>query len=219
MKKVNGALILLILILFCLVCVSMKKLAVFKAVLKISNEYLDENFGYKLVPLPVVSGVITAAAKTNQSRKAAVNLLNKVANSKSAPPQAYTLVSTLSTEERALIPSACRDPVRLAIIQAILLIIKLTGNTIEHQQLIAALNELQICRPDSKELSQSNLDSFMEQLKRERYIMKDKKNLMENDSVYSWGPRAYVEFPSSNMAEFLLKVQSIRSLMINFLFL
>lgn len=189
-----------------LVCSSMRKAPIFKEVLKFTNKYLEDNFGSKLEPMPFVTAAITAAAKTNQSRKAAVNQLNKVTSSKSAPPQHYMLVSTLKVEERAKIPRSTRDAVRLGIIQAILLIIKLSGNSIEHKQLVAALNELQLCRNNSEELAQGDLESFLEQMKREKYILKEKKNLVEVESVYSWGPRAYVEFPSNNMAAFLYKV-------------
>lgn len=185
----------------------MRKGPIFKQVLKFSNDYLDENFAYKLEPMPVVSGAVTISAKTNQSRKAAVNQINKVASSKSAPPQHFVLISTLNIEKRLKIPRSSRDAVRLGIIQAILLIIKLSGNIIEHQQLIVALNEIQLCRPDTEELAQKDLESFMEQLKRERYILKEKRNVMESESVYSWGPRAFIEFPSINMAEFLYKVK------------
>ena len=184
----------------------MRKAPIFKQVLVFTNDYLDENFAYKLEPMPVVSGAVTVAAKTNKSRKAAVNQMNKVASSKSAPPQHFMLISTLKIEERSKIPRSSRDAVRLGIIQAILLIIKLSGNIIEHQQLIAALNEIQLCRPDTEVLTQKDLESFMEQLKRERYILKEKRNMMESESVYSWGPRAFIEFPSINMAEFLYKV-------------
>lgn len=187
----------------------MRKAPIFKQVFNFTNDYLNENFAYKLEPMPVVSGAVTVAAKTNQSRKAAVNQMNKVASSKSAPPQHYMLISTLKIEERSKIPRSSRDTVRLGIIQAILLIIKLSGNIIEHQQLIAALNEIQLCRPSSEELPQKDFESFMEQLKRERYILKEKKNIMESESVYSWGPRAFIEFPSKNMAEFLFKVRTL----------
>ena len=185
----------------------MRRAPIFNKVLGYANEYLENNFAYKLVPMPIVSGAVIVSAKTNQSRKAAVNQMNKIASSKSAPPQHYMLISTLSIEEKTKLPRSTRDSIRLGIIQAILLIIKLSGNTIEHRQLITALNEINICRPESKELAQKDLDSFLEQLKREKYILKDKKNMMDNESIYSWGPRAFVEFPSENMAEFLFKVR------------
>lgn len=186
----------------------MRKGPIFKNVLKFTNKYLEEMLGYKIEPMPFVTAAVTAAAKTNQSRKAAVNQMNKVASSKTSPPQHYMLVSTLKVEERSKIPRSTRDAVRLGVMQSILLIIKLSGNSIEHKQLVAALNEIQLCRNNSKELAQGDLESFLEQMRREKYILKEKKNLMEVESLYSWGPRAYVEFPSNNMAEFLYKVNN-----------
>jgi hypothetical protein len=185
----------------------MRKAPIFNKVLKFANDYLDDNFAYKIEPMPIVTGAVTVSAKTNQSRKAAVNQLNKVASSKSGPPQNYLLISTLNIERRSKIPRSSRDAVRLGIIHVILLIIKLSGNSIDHKQLFAALNEIHLCRNDTDELAQGDLDSFLEQLKREKYILKEKRNFMESDSIYSWGPRAYIEFPSENMAEFLYKVK------------
>ena len=174
-----------------------------------ANKKLSDDFGFELVPLPVVTGMSVASAKTNQSRRAVVTRKAKAENSKSAPPQTFGLISNLLQNQRAMLPRASRDKVRLAILHSILMIISLSGNCIEHLHLIASLNEINLCRSDSKDFPQKDLDSFLEQLKREKYILKEKRNATcDSDSVYSWGPRAYIEFPSKNMSDFLLKVKT-----------
>lgn len=87
------------------------------------------------------------------------------------------------------------------------MIIKLSGNSIDHFQLVKALNEIQMCKVDSPELSHKDLEPFLEQMRKEKYILREKRNIMETDSIYSWGPRAFIEFPPSNMAEFMFKVR------------
>ena len=181
------------------------------SVLELANSKLEEEFAYSLVPLPVVSGPTVAASKTSQSKKAAVNQANRINNSKNGPPQNFILVSTLSPEKRAIIPRNCRDAVTLAITHTVLMVIRLSGNLIEHHQLISALNEVQLCRQNSPQLPQKELEGFLEQLKKEKYILKDRKSVTESESVYSWGPRAYIEFPPPKMAEFLYKVNNFNA--------
>lgn len=196
-------------------CGSLKKDQIFKNVFKLANEYLDTNFGFELIPLPVIAGpVATSSVSTNKSRKAAVIQNQKAHSSKSLPPQAYILISTLPTQNRAFLPSASRDPVRLAIIQAILMIISLSGNNVEHNDLFKALNEINLFRDtytdnssnEALSFKRKDFDPFLEQLRKERYILKVKNEMVENGSIYSWGPRAYLEFSPKNMSEFLFKV-------------
>lgn len=157
--------------------------------------------------MPVVNPTNLTSAKTNQSRKAAVNQKAKVESSRSGPPQTFCLISTLTQQQRAILPSACRDKVRLAILHAILMIIKLSGNVIEHSQLIASLNQIKLFCVDSHKYPLKELEPFLEQLRRERYILKEKKNITDSESIYFWGPRAYIEFPPTNISEYLLKVK------------
>jgi len=175
--------------------------------LELANSKLDAEFAYQLVPLPVVSGPAVAAAKTSQSKKAAVNQSNRIGNSRSGPPQNFILISTLSPGNRAIIPRNCRNSSKLAITHTILMIIKLSGNLVEHQQLISTLNEVQLCRQNSPQLPQKDFEAFLEHVRKEKYILKDRRSVTESESVYSWGPRAYVEFPPANIAEFLHKVR------------
>lgn len=156
--------------------------------------------------MPVVSASNIAAAKTNQSRRAAVNQKARTETSKSGPPQTFCLISTLSNQQRAMMPSASRDKIRLAVLHAILMIIKLSGNSIEHGHLIGSLNDIQLFLADSPRYALKDLDPFLEQIRKERYILKEKKNITDSVSIYSWGPRAYVEFPPKNIAEYLLQV-------------
>ena len=121
----------------------------------------------------------------------------------------FILVSKLSPEKRALIPRNCRDAVSLAVTHTILMTIILSGNLIEHHQLISALNEVQICRQHSPVLPQKDLEGVLEQLRKEKYILKDRKSVTDPESVYSWGPRAFIEFPPNRMADFLHKVKFI----------
>lgn len=76
----------------------MKKIAIFNKVFDYANDYLETNFAFKLVPMPLVSASVNVAAKTNQARKAAVNQSAKIANSKSGPPQIFSLISTFNQE-------------------------------------------------------------------------------------------------------------------------
>lgn len=172
---------------------------------------LEDEFGYKLVPLPVLSASVFTAAKTSQSRRAAVNQSNKISNSKNGPAQNFILISTLSIEKRALIPRNTRNSVKLALTHTVLMSIKLSGNLIEHYQLISVLNELQLCRQNSPHLPLKDLETFLEQLRKEKFILKERKSLTEAESVYSWGPRAFVEFPPNNMATFLHKLATTNS--------
>lgn len=172
-----------------------------------ANIKLEDEFAYQLVPLPVVGGPAVAAAKTSLSKKAAVNQVTKIQNSKTGPPQSFILVSLLSSDKRAIIPRNTRNATKLAFTHTILMIIRLSGNLIEHLQLISALNEVQLGRQNSSHLSLNDLDGFLEHLRKEKYILKDRKSMTESESVYSWGPRAYIEFPPSNIAEFLHKVR------------
>lgn len=187
----------------------MRKASIFDKVLEFANEYLSDNFGFLLVPLPVVSRPVTMSASNNKSRKAAVIQSNKASSSKTGPPQTFALISTLSTQIRAKFPTTSRDTQRLGFLHAILMIIKLSGNNIEHKHLISALNEIKLAHNENSPLLLKDLDPFLEQLKKEKYILREKKSMMDNESVYSWGPRAVVEFDPHNMAEFIFKVPLI----------
>lgn len=191
-----------------LVCSTMRKIEVFKKVLIHTNTYLEENFAFKLVPLPVVSASVNVPAKTNRAKKSAVAQANKMANSKTSPPQMYSLVSTFTQKERSKFPATSRDPLRLAIIHTTLMIIKLSGNNVDRPQLVKALHEIQMCKTDSSELPLKDLDAFLEQLKKEKYILKERKNVTETEPVYSWGPRAFIEFPPKSMTDFLCTVNN-----------
>ena len=178
----------------------------FNSVLEVTNSKLEDEFAYQLVPLPIVGGPAVASAKTSLSKKAAVNQSTRINNSKQGPPQNFILISTLSPEKRAIIPRNSRNSRKLAITHTVLMVIKLSGNLAEHHQLISALNEVQLCRQSSPDLPQKDLEAFLEQLRKEKYILKDRKSVTDAESVYSWGPRAYIEFPPVNIADFLLKV-------------
>lgn len=191
------------------VCSTIRKGPVFNRVFAKANEFLESNFGYRLVPLPVVAGSANVAAKTNKSRRAVVAQANKISGSKAGPPQNFILVSTLNHHQRSLISRNCRNPEHLAVLHTVLMIIKLSGNSLEHQHLIAAMNELRLCLDDSSVMPLKDFDSFLDRIRREKYILKEKKNLMDTESVYSWGPRAYIEFPPANMAEFIFKVRKM----------
>jgi len=193
----------------------LRKGVLFDKVFKLANESLNENFGCLLVPLPIVAKPIIVSASTNKSRKAAVIQSNKAANSKYSAAQSFALISTLSINEKSLIPQNVRDTQRLAVIQAILMIIKLSGNMIEHRHLLAALNDIKLAHNDTGPLPFKDLDSFLELMKREKYILREKKNLLETESIYSWGPRAYIEFQPKRMANFLFKVMNNFELMIS----
>lgn len=169
---------------------------------------LEDEFAYQLVPLPVVSGPAVAAAKTSQSKKAAVNQSTRISNSKIAPPQNFILISILASDKRAIIPRNSRNASKLAVTHTILMIIKLSGNLVEHLQLISTLNEVQLCRQNSPQLPLKDFEGFLEQLRKEKYILKDRKSMTEPESVYSWGPRAYIEFPPTNIADFLHTVMN-----------
>lgn len=189
---------------------SLKKASIFNKVFELANRKLKDDFGYELVPLPVVAPInISAAAKTNQSRRAAVNQKAKAEISKTGPPQAFCLVTTLTQQQRAIMPRTCRKRRDLAVIHAILMIIKLSGNVIEHRHLIASLNEIELFVVDSSGSNAYDLEHFLEKMKRERYILKERNSIIDSESLYSWGPRAYVEFPPKNMSEFLFTVTKL----------
>jgi hypothetical protein len=67
----------------------MRKASIFDKVLEFANEFLSDNFGFLLVPLPVVSRPVTMSASNNKSRKAAVIQSNKASSSKTGPPQTF----------------------------------------------------------------------------------------------------------------------------------
>lgn len=174
--------------------------------MELANNYLSENFGFKIVELPMVISSNVSAASTSASRKAAITQKSKVASSSNQLAQSFALISNLSIDDRALIPRTSRDPLKLAIIQIILVVIKLSADNLDHQTLVSSLINLGlILDKNSEEMQIGKLVDVLDDLKKDRYILKTKQPL-SNNSFYSWGPRAFVEFPPENLANLLFKV-------------
>lgn len=165
-----------------------------RSLINAANIKLEEEFAMKLVPLPArtrhistqtVAGrrTVTAAQNTKPST---------MGNNK------YILLS--STERRLDGVAFHPNPARLGLLSVILTLIVLSGNELEEEILMEKLAGLSIDFPYDGQFG--SIDTWIDELKKQKYIAADKKLDDPNVIILSTGPRAALEFPPERLAAF-----------------
>ncbi|KAJ2491794.1 hypothetical protein IWW37_001993 [Coemansia sp. RSA 2050] len=175
-----------------------------------ANELLTQNFGLKMVALPSHEKVLTAAPKAQPA------------------PAKWVLQSTLpdAARQRLDLPQSDDDQAILGFAATVLSLVFVSNMSVSVDQLVLYVRKLgppQCIAPvDSRGASDAHLDSAAREaiayLTRHGYLDKVKLGASETQAtqqptdggdhhddgmVYTWGPKAKIEFQPLDMARFI----------------
>lgn len=176
-----------------------------RTLLRETNAYLAETFGMRLVPLPSVArsqSTLTVAGRralTSAKRQESV-LSSQGTTTASTAASAYVLQTVM---ERRPSLGFHRQPGQLALLATVLCLCRLSEEgMIEEGLLYERLASLGHKGVDLE----GGVADWLATLRRQRYLVINKKSDDANVNYYAAGPRAAIEFPPASLINFILDV-------------
>lgn len=182
---------------------SLNKKGLVQAAITLANQHLEQSFGMVLIPAPAGSNLSTVmpVASNSTRRRQAVAQSLRLKDTTLHPTAAYMLISSLSSEERGLVPVRTLDPARLGFLKIVLVIIALSGGFIEHMDLRNALLDLNLFT-SGVDPELGSFDALAAKFIKKKYIDR-RRNPSDSSFVYGWGSRAFAEFPKEALVDII----------------
>jgi hypothetical protein len=177
--------------------------------IELANAQLRKLFGMQIIPLPpsLESKLLLPSASNSARRKQAVAQAVKASHTPNTVPMAYALVSSLPDEEANLLPARNSIPAELALLQVILVTIALSGGVLDYHDLRNALMDVNLYTASLNDPEIGALDALLAKFTKQRHLVKARNPADTSSHIFTWGPRAFVEFPIESLTELIYTVQ------------
>jgi hypothetical protein len=175
----------------------------FETILQMANSMLLETFGMELTMLPHVAR--KARTTTAKGRQAAIRDAAKEREGQRT--DVYVLTSVLPEKYRRAV-GLHREPEKLGFLAVLVGCVYLAGGEISEDELGGVLEPFEVSLREGGEADEQlgSVAELMEELRRQKYLVRTQLDDDNRTAVWSLGPRARVEFPPAALADLALQM-------------
>lgn len=174
-----------------------------RTLLRETNACLAETFGMQLVPLPSVARSLSAQTVAGRRALTSAKRQEGVPSSQGATASAYVLQTVM---ERRPSLGFHRQPDQLALLATVLCLCRLSEEGMIEEGLLyerlASLGHKGV-------YLEGGVADWLATLRRQKYLVINKKSDDANVNYYAAGPRAAIEFPPASLINFVLDVGNL----------
>lgn len=175
----------------------------FETILQMSNSILMDTFGMELTMLPHVAR--KTRTTTAKGREAAIRDAAK--EKQGQRTDVYVLTSVLPEKYRRMV-SLHREPAKLGFLAVVVGCVYLAGGEISEDELGGVLEPFNVSLKEGGGADEQlgRVAELMEDLRKQKYLVKAQLDDDNRTAVWSLGPRARVELPPSALADLALQM-------------